>query len=84
MAVCVLLPEAESWLAQQEEIELPAPQPVIKRKTRAALHPIILKERMFCEARMARDRHRADPSNHREQCAWCRAKARVKGGRAEG
>lgn len=71
MAVCVLLPEAESWLNQQEEIELPwhPPQPV-RNKSRAA-PPIIPKERAFCEGRIAHDRHRADPHNHRERCAWC-------------
>ena len=73
MAVCVLLPEAEAWLAQQEDIELPQPPPrPVRKKAPTTLHPILLKERMFCEARMARDRHRADPANHRDYCGWCR------------
>ena len=72
MAVCVLLPEAESWLAKQEEIELPRPAPLpVRNKSRAA-HPIVLKERAFCEERMQTDRARADSYNHLERCAWCR------------
>jgi hypothetical protein len=71
MAVCVLLPEATRWLDRQEETELPQLRPLPFRKTKAALHPIILKEREFCEERIQRDRERADPRNHFKHCAWC-------------
>jgi hypothetical protein len=56
--VCVLLPEAESWLAQQEEIDLPRPRPQLVRKKTLALSPILQRERDFIEARMKRDRER--------------------------
>lgn len=69
MAVCVLLPEAESWFAEQEEIELPRPAPQPVRNKLLATHPIILKERAFCEKRMQRELDRANAYNHLEHCA---------------